>query len=706
MQKIAVSISIVHYKKYSLTRSCLQSIFASKTKLNIEVIVVDNDEREKIKSKLSQEFPTVRYIKSKENRGYGAGNNAAFRISKGKYFFVLNPDTVVHTRAIDTLHQFLETHKKVAIAAPQLLDEKGQGYTQLPSKRLTPLRGIVTLSFLNKVVPQRLFNRGNLETNNSEGIQYVDAVPGSALMMRSEVFRKIGMYDERFFLYFEESDIGKRIQDNGYKLAVVKKAHVTHLWGMTTKGDTRASKAFSQSRYRYFKKHYGVVWALIVEGFAKYSKWTFSITLLTILAFVLRFYDFSDRMTFHGELGHNYLVAREYIEKAEIPLVGPPTSHPWLDFGPLFYWLIIPVLALSQFNPMIANGFITLLHVLLPIVSFYSMKKLLGNKVALIQAILLTISPLIVNFSREARFFSLTLLLMYPFIYFFLQKRYFYAGILFSVILNFHLTPTILLPVVFIYLVLNGKNQIKQFAYGFLIPQIPYLMHCLLFDREQIVRLMLWFPYRVLGFLGFVPENTLTTEVIQGNTSSLTKFLSSSIISQDNLVSTIFILFVIIYYYKMAKGSLHRFIKLIFTTGLVAIFIHGNPPEHYYLPLIPFLFIIISAVFARFQNNVVAMLILVIFAVNLSYYTGPDLRFENGLVPYKTQVTVIEDIQREVGDNKYWIRRSGPFDQFEDDYAQNYLYLADYLGQKPTRDAEREVTIFEEGKTIRYEKNY
>ncbi len=707
MQKIVVSISIVHYKKYSLTRSLLRSIYGSKSKIQFEVIVVDNDEHKTIKSKILKEFPKVIYIKSKENRGYGAGNNSAFQVSQGEYFFVLNPDTIIKKGTLETLVSFLEKHKKVAVVAPQLLDANSNSYSQLPTKRLTPLRGVVTLSFLNKLLPKNIRKRlTEYADTSSELVQYVDTVPGSALMIRSAVFREIGMYDEQFFLYFEESDLGKRLTDKGYLLALIKSAQVTHLWGKTTEGDKRADEAFLRSRYYFFKKHYGISAAVLVEAFARFSKWTALLLLITLLGGFFRFYLFPERMTFHGELGHNYLIAREYIEKHQIPLVGPPTSHPWLDFGPLFYWLIMPVLALAQFNPAYANGFITFLHVLLPSIAYFSTKRFLGKKAAFVQAVLLAISPMLINFSREARFFSLTLLLTYPFIYFFMSEKYFVAGVLFSIILNFHLTPVILIPVIALTLIGKKRRDMRTFVLGALIPQIPYLIHCLLFDREQLIRLFMWFPYRVLGFFGLVSQNTVTSDVIQGNTTSLGQFLGSSLSYQHALIMSPFVFMVIIYYLIKVHGSFHRFVKLILLTGLAAIFIHGNPPDHYYLPLIPFLFIIISTVLSKFKNIAVLITISLIVLINALYYVGPDNRFNNGLVPYDSQVKIIRNIQSEAGKDPYWIHRVGPFDQFEDDYAQNYLYLADYLGQKATRDASHIFTIHEKGQNIWYEKNF
>jgi GT2 family glycosyltransferase len=274
MQKITVSIIIVHYKDKKRLYDCIRSITQSKPKVSFEVIVVDNDEKSTIKKELETKFKWVKYVRAPGNIGYGAGNNLGTKSAKGEYLFILNPDTKVLSSSIDKLVDFLEKNEQAGLVAPNLVDEKGKVFLQIGSRKLTPLRGIVALSFLNKLFP-----------NNPISIKYwlkdvpmdkrreADVVPGSVILIRKQVFEKVKGFDENFFLYFEESDFCKRVKELGHSIYIIPDAQVIHYWEPGKPDTKKAKRIFARSRFYYFRKHYGIHKALIVEMFARFSKW-------------------------------------------------------------------------------------------------------------------------------------------------------------------------------------------------------------------------------------------------------------------------------------------------------------------------------------------------------------------------------------------------------------------------------------------------
>ncbi|MBU0572122.1 glycosyltransferase [Patescibacteria group bacterium] len=274
MQKIVVSIIIVHYKDKRRLFDCVLSIKQNKPKVSFEVIVVDNDEKATIRKTLKAKFKWAKYIRSPGNIGYGAGNNLGAKYAKGRYLFILNPDTKIILGSIDKLINFLEKNKRAGLVAPNLVDEKGKIFPQLGSKKLTPLRGIVALSFLNKLFPNNPISKKYWLTDvpmNKK--RQVDVVPGSAFLIRRQVFEKAKGFDENFFLYFEESDFCKRVKELGFSIYIIPNAQILHFW-KPGKPDTKKAKIiFAQSRFYYFRKHYGIASALIVEMFARFSKW-------------------------------------------------------------------------------------------------------------------------------------------------------------------------------------------------------------------------------------------------------------------------------------------------------------------------------------------------------------------------------------------------------------------------------------------------
>lgn len=274
MKKIKISIIIVHYKVEIELSMCINSIVKSKPKADYEIIVVDNDEVKTIENGLKNKFPKVQYIKSPTNIGFGAGNNLGASIAQGQYLFFLNPDTQVQKGVVDNLRLFLENTPRAAIVAPLLFDKDNKPYSTQGSKKLTPFRALFSISFLHRIFPNNPVAKNYyLSDWDKTKIKEVDVVPGAGFVIRRKIFEEIGLFDEKLFLYFEEFDICNRVKKLGYKIYIVPKAKVKHIWEASTKKAAfDVKKVFAQSRFYYFKKYYGLLSALTVEAFTRFNK--------------------------------------------------------------------------------------------------------------------------------------------------------------------------------------------------------------------------------------------------------------------------------------------------------------------------------------------------------------------------------------------------------------------------------------------------
>ncbi len=270
MPKITVSIIIVYFSGWKDFEKCLQSIKLYRSKYLSEVIIVNNG-RKPIKNKILKILPKAIYIKNKLNNGYGTGNNLGTNRAKGKYLFILNPDVELQKNAIDTLIEFLESNAKAAVAAPNLLFPNGQLYKLVGSQELNPLTGIVCHSFINKLFPNNPISRNYFMYDVPiTQLRKAFAVPGCAFMIKRDLFNEVGKFDENIFLYYEESDLGKRIQNVGYEEYIVPKAEIIHNHSFD---DNQSLKKYNaESRIYYFKKHYGIISMLLVEFFCRFSK--------------------------------------------------------------------------------------------------------------------------------------------------------------------------------------------------------------------------------------------------------------------------------------------------------------------------------------------------------------------------------------------------------------------------------------------------
>lgn len=261
IKKPEVSIIIVKYRSEKYLPACLASIGKDP---RWEVIIVDND---------------------KENVGYGAGCNNGARRAKGEFLFFLNPDTVVLPGTIDNLIFFIREGgginsplrcepKRVGIVAPLLLDKNKIPYLLQGAGELTPLGAVFAFSFLNKLWPNNPLSRKYWLTDwDKKGIREVAVVPGTAFMIRGKIFEEIGGFDEKFFLYFEENDLCKRVKEVGWRIFIEPQAKVIHFWKGSTPKNGKIKKIFCQSRFYYFKKHWGILPAIIVESFLRSSEW-------------------------------------------------------------------------------------------------------------------------------------------------------------------------------------------------------------------------------------------------------------------------------------------------------------------------------------------------------------------------------------------------------------------------------------------------
>ncbi len=696
MPKIKISIVIVYHNGKRKLINCLDSIFKNKPTSKFEIIIVDNSKNGLSISFLNKYKSKVKYIKSERNLGYGAGNNLGVKNSSGEYIFIQNPDTLVLKGSINTLISFLNKNKDTAIVAPNLVDKNLKVFTQLGSRTLTPLRGMIALSFLNKIFPNNKISKEYyLKDKDLNKLREVDAVPGSAFLIRKKIFEKVGGFDEKMFLYFEESDLGKRIKGLGYRIFINPKSKVVHFWKDGQVENQKLKYIFTKSRFYYFKKHYGLMDALLVEVFANFSKYYFALFLILILAILLRFYRIPQNLVFHGELGDNYLNIKNFIANKEVPLLGPPTSHPWLSFSPLYYWVFVPILYLFKFNPAAGPYFFAFENLILIAVNFWVVKKILNSKVAAISSYLIAISPLWMSLTRESRFFSLSIIFLYPVLYLLIKnpKKFFLNGIFLGLSLSFHLTPLFLVPFCLFVYFLNKNLNLKsvfKFLAGIFLTQVPFLIYNITHKFVMLIKFLEWVPYRAVTSQKAFSVSTFYDFIAKSFVAN-TKFLSSLVF----LLFIITFIYLAIKFYKNKKSPIFILISW-FITGAVSLFIHGNPPSHYLMPLYFVPIIIVSYTLSKINRYILLAVLIAITFINLKYYFSnnwfyiPQDKIENNLlVPFRMQKEVSKFIINDAKGEKFNLSRVGYSDQFQDNYDQNYQYLLWLYGNTPVKDNQK-----------------
>lgn len=257
---IDISIVIVSYNVKDLLHKCLSSIYLYATN-NIEVIVVDNDSKDETIEVVQNEFPQTILIANKENSGFPKANNQAFKIAKGKYIFMLNPDTELIDDSLKKLFDFMES-SDTDIVAPKLLN------TDL-SLQLSVWRNPTFLSFLGETFYVKpMSEKKNYSDIDKNSIFEADTFSGAAIFFRREIIDKIGMLDEKLF-WIEDVDFCYRAKKAGLKLIYYPFAEIIHHIGQSAKKNYNISLSNQIfNKIKFFKKHHSKLEWLLVMFFS------------------------------------------------------------------------------------------------------------------------------------------------------------------------------------------------------------------------------------------------------------------------------------------------------------------------------------------------------------------------------------------------------------------------------------------------------
>ncbi|WKZ70634.1 MAG: glycosyltransferase family 2 protein [Melioribacteraceae bacterium] len=227
-----LSILIITHNSEGYIKNCLNSIFASKSNPDMEVIIVDNFSSDKTLDTIQSTDSPVKIIRNRENIGFAKANNQAMKIAKGKYIFLLNPDTEIDSDALEIFYNYLEDkdNANVWCVGGQLVDENGN-----PSKsygRFPNLLDVLIEQFGIKGIALKIFGQKWISRNRWIGNEIiVPFIMGCNMFIRRETLDKIGHFNESFFLNYEEVELSWRAKQKGSKSVVLPQVVIKHYSG-------------------------------------------------------------------------------------------------------------------------------------------------------------------------------------------------------------------------------------------------------------------------------------------------------------------------------------------------------------------------------------------------------------------------------------------------------------------------------------------
>lgn len=626
-----ISIVYVYYNTPFEILSSIKSVPNAIGNLAYEIIVIDNNSSKPLPSEINK-IPNIKIIKSSKNYGYGKGLNQGVKISNGNYLLLTNPDTEFLKDSIVNLLRRIKQDSKIGIIAPQVIDEKGKILQSISGMPYLP-KSLFVFSLVGKIFPNNSFIKSYHNLDLDRNIeQEVDVVGGACMMIRKSVFNSTYGFDENFFMYFEEADFCYRVRKLRYKVVYYPKAKVIHFVGKSTQDKEWIEKTFEQSRFKFYKKYHGLLSAIMAEVFLRLSK-TYSLAILCILAIslFLNLYKINTLMLFIGDMGRDYLAARDMLLTKSIPLVGITSSVTWLHQGPISIYLIGFSFLLSNFNPVapaILYGVIGVITTFL----VYKLGSLYFNRnIGILASIFYATSPLTVLNARMPYhsslipfFASIFFIVLYKFLS---GNRKLLPFLFFSLglLLQTELSNAVL--ILFIAVLIIFKKSIFKLKYiigsiiGFIIGISPFVIYDFTHKFVQTIGFPLWIINRIRLFFGLTMFGNSTTahtpEAIMRVLQQISSFIFPS-----SIVIICIVIFIITWSVYRERKRLYSInsLSILLLALVIPVFgfiIHTTPGTAYFPLLFPFLSILVAFSFYNFQKkiklSIVLFLILIIF---------------------------------------------------------------------------------------------
>lgn len=720
-KKPIISIIIVYYHAKKELFNCISSIVKSLPKTPYEIIVVDNDEVKTIEKELKKAFSEIVYVKCPGNYGFGAAVNRGVKKAQGEYLGLFNPDTIILGKAIDKLYAFIKQIKDVGIVSAVVRNEKKQLQEKQGAGKLTPLNAVVNYSIFSRIFSRTpLSNSYWIYSNEIGDYKRSFSVPLGWAIMRKDIYKRVGGFDEDFFLYYEDVDICKRVEEAGYRNYIYSGAEFIHLGGKGgTEEVSNINSIYKQSGFLYFRKHYGLLNAYATNMLLSISRSTLLIIVILCISSFVLFYNLEHLMSLNGEQGWYYLAARDMLMKGEIPLVGVPSSHPWLSQGAYWTYILAPIFLLTNFHPL-APGYFTAGISILTVFLIYKIGvRMFSANVGLIAAFLYATSPLVIIHARMP--YHTSFIPLFTLFYIFALYKWLSGNRLFlpvsifllAVLYNFQISTTPFTAVLLLCLVYGFWKKKKYFTdiinkkilslsfSAWLIPMLPMLIYDFHNGFPQTLKFILWIGYRVARLFGFpsVHGDRVFEPLAPFLPFTVTKvqqlvFLPNSVIAIALLLTAFFIVSYTLYVYIKKNKIDIALIALYLCFVIPFLFYFGlkTPSEAYWPMFFPTTALVLAVSFAYLMQKkrltlITIITIIIIGLMNAySVVNNSYLMNNGGYGPtYSERVNAAQEIIQLSEGQEYTIIGQGPGSQFPA-FTMNYEYLTWWLGYPSTKN--------------------
>lgn len=278
-----LTVIIVSYNTRDLTLKAVETLLANSPGLAMRVVVFDNDSRDGSAAAVAERFPHIEVVANPENLGFARANNLVAEGATTPWLCLLNPDTETYPNAISNLLAFAKAHPQAGIVGGRTVFPDGSLNVASCWRRITPWSLFTQTVGLNRVFPNSdLFNREAMGGWRRDTVREVDIVVGCLLLTSTELWRKLGGFDTRYFMYGEDADLCLRARALGYRPMITPDAQIMHLVGASTKKHADKVCAVMKAKATLLRRHWPG-W-LVPLGLAELWGWALARRVGAVLA--------------------------------------------------------------------------------------------------------------------------------------------------------------------------------------------------------------------------------------------------------------------------------------------------------------------------------------------------------------------------------------------------------------------------------------
>lgn len=251
MGNYIVSGCIVTFNNIKTIPDTLKTITENTDSESFTLFVVDNGSTDGTVEFIKENYPQIKLIETGENIGFGKGHNFILDQLDSKYHFIINPDVTVRDDVVGKMCEYFESHDDVGIVSPKICFPDGR--LQILGKRRPKLRYLAASRMRDNENPSKLLREYAMLDCDLDKEMDIEVASGCFVAIRTDIFKKIGGFDDRYFMYFEDYDLSRTVE----KLAHVRyypEAVIYHEWGRDSKRNTKLKMIHISSMFKYYLK--------------------------------------------------------------------------------------------------------------------------------------------------------------------------------------------------------------------------------------------------------------------------------------------------------------------------------------------------------------------------------------------------------------------------------------------------------------------